>query len=111
MISEEIIDKAYDEIENSFSPYVNPYMIEILKSIIEDKNTDTRITGENQDITIARLAGEDIMNYMLRYACGDNASKSKFVIKPIEYKDLINITNKIIGILIGDEDGKLTPVY
>lgn len=110
MINENLIIKAQEEAEKSFDEYVYPYIIEIVKSIIDDKNTDTRMNRTETDESLARYTGECIMDYMMDYVCKENVNP-KFVKKPIEYKVLVNIVNRIIGILVGDTDGKLTPVY
>lgn len=102
MITEETIEKAQDEIENSFKEYVNQYMIEIMKSIIDDKVTDTRIIHKDHDKIVADLAYNDIYDYMKRYATGVSAESSKFVIKPIELDKLEEITTMVTNILVGE---------
>lgn len=101
MITEESIEKAQDEIENSFKEYVNQYMIEIMKSIIDDKVTDTRIIHKDHDKIVADLAYNDIYDYMKRYATSVSAN-SKFVIKPIELDKLEEITTRVTNILMGE---------
>lgn len=102
MINEETIEKAQDEIEKGFKDYVNQYMIEIMKSIIDDKVSDTRIVHKEHDNIVASLAYEDICNYMRRYATGEAANKSKFVMKPIELDEIERVAKKAISVLIGE---------
>ena len=110
MIKEELIELAKEEAEKMLDEYVYPYIIEIIKSIIDDKCTDSRMKDTETNFTIAGYTGEFIMDYMMDYVCKENFNP-KFVKKSITRKELVNIVNRIVGILVGDKDGKLTPVY